>query len=182
MPRIYKNRGIIETQEHQVGQDGVRQINENHELPQIKTEQVDGEGLGGVIEKAGRHQQFNADGKLISDPTRGKKWIDEMAFMEELVTVIVHESTDKLAHPFPEVTVNNRVQRFVRGHEQQVKRKFLERLARAKLTTYDNQKTKDVDGEDTYRYPTHTALQFPFAVIGDSEKGKAWLKKVLAEA
>ena len=78
--------------------------------------------------------------------------------------------------------MNGRVQRFVRGHEQQVRRCFVERLARLKLTTFDNLKTKEVDGEDVYRYPTHTALVYPFVCINDSEKGKQWLKDILSQA
>ena len=104
-----------------------------------------------------------------------------MAFANEMVTVMVHPSTDKMAHPFPEVIVNGRVQRFVRGNEQNVRRCFVEKLARLKKTTYDNLKTKDVNGEDVYRYPTNTALEYPFVCINDSEKGKQWLKQILSE-
>ena len=148
-------RKMTESNEHKVGQDGVREFNDKNELPQIEVAPPEG---------------------------KSKKWMEDMAFANEMVTVMVHESTDKLAHPLPEVWVNGRVQRFVRGHEQQVRRCFVERLARLKLTTYDNLKTKDVDGEDVYRYPTHTGLVYDFTVIDDSEKGKQWLKGILAEA
>lgn len=126
--------------------------------------------------------ELNKPAIVQVDGAKPKEWLDEMQFMNEEVTVLVHESTDKNSHPFPEVTVNNRVQRFVRGVEQKVRRCYVERLARARLTTYDNVKFKRPDGEDDYHYPPHTGLVYPFAVIGDSEKGKAWLKKILAEA
>lgn len=155
MPRV-TTRKMVESQEQKVGQDGVREITENHEMTEQIIEPVDG--------------------------PRSKKWLDEMAFMNEMVTVRVHPTTDKNANPFPEVYVNGRVQRFVRGAEQQVRRCFVEVLARAKGTTYDNLKTKDVDGEDKYVYPSHTAEVYPFVVINDTPKGEAWLKKVLAEA
>lgn len=159
-PSKAKNRPVItrkmtETQEHKVGQDGVREFNENNELPQIQ---------------------------VVPPEGKSKKWLDDMAFANEIVTVLVHETTDKTANPFPEVIVNGRVQRFVRGHEQQVRRCFAEKLARMKKVTYDSMKTKDVDGEDVYRYPSHTALEFPFVIIGDSPKGERWLKQILSEA
>ena len=148
-------RPMVESQEQQVGQDGVREFNKDNELPHVEVAPPEG---------------------------KSRKWMEDMAFANEIVTVMVHESTDKMANPFPEIWVNGRVQRFVRGQEQQVRRCFVEKLARMKATTFDNLKTKDVDGEDVYRYPTHTALVYPFVCIGDSEKGKAWLKAILAEA
>lgn len=158
-------RKMVESQEQKVGQDGVREFNKDNELPHVQVEPPERRGKNGE-----------------SQGVRGQRWMDDMAFANEMVTVLIHESTDKLAHPFPEVTVNGRTQRFVRGHEQQVRRCYVEKLARLKLTTFDNVKTKDVDGEDVYRYPTHTGLVYPFVVIGDSEKGKQWLKGVLGES
>lgn len=148
-------RKMTESQEQQVGQDGVREFNADNELPQI------------AVTPPGK---------------KSKKWMEDMAFANEMVLVRVHEDTNKYANPFPEIWVNGRVQRFVRGHEQTVRRCYVEKLARLKLTTFDNLKTKDVDGEDVYRYPSHTGLLYPFVVIGDSPKGDRWLKDILAEA
>ena len=159
-------RKMTESQEQQVGQDGVREFDKNNELPQLNA--------ASPIDIAGKSRSKGGP--------RGQKWLDDMAFANEVVTVIVHESTDKLAHPFPEVWVNGRVQRFVRGHEQQVKRCFVEKLARLKKTTYDSLKTKDVDGEDVYRYPAHTALEYPFVLVNPTQKDTEWLKRILAEA
>lgn len=161
MPRIKKVAPVvrtdaIETGEQQIGQDGVRKFDEaTNTIPQLLVQPVEGD--------------------------KPREWYEEMAFMNEPVTVMVHDSTDELANPFPEVWVNGRVQRFVRGEEQIVRRCFVERLARAKVTKLQNVKAKNVDGEDTYHYPTRTGLAYPFAVINDTAKGKAWLKKVLAE-
>ena len=159
-PTKAKNRPVVirkttESQEQQGGQDGVREFNDKNELPHIQ---------------------------VVPPEGKSRKWMEDMAFANEMVTVMVHESTDKMAHPFPEVIVNGRVQRFVRGHEQSVRRCFVEKLARLKKVTFDNVKTRDVNGEDVYRYPTHVALEYPFVVIGDSERGKIWLKGILAES
>lgn len=156
MPRTYTRRKLDDANDHQIGQDSVRQFDDQNELTKPVVERVDG--------------------------MKPKAWMDEMEFMNEMVTVIVHQSTDKMAHPFPEVNVNGRVQRFVRGEEQTVRRCFLERLARLKHTTFENVKTKNPDGDDLYVYPSSTGLLYPFSVVNDSDKGKSWLKKVLAEA
>lgn len=183
MPRVYKQRKMVESQEQKVGQDGIREITKDHEMTKAASEVVDGHHLDGVIEiSTGQHARVDANGKIISNPTRGKKWMDEMAFMNEMVTVRVHPTTDKNANPFPEIWVNGRVQRFVRGAEQQVRRCFVEVLARSKGTTFDNVKVKDAEGEDKYVYPSNTAEIFPFTVINDSPKGEKWLKDVLKSA
>lgn len=165
MARVYK-RKMTESQEQKAGQDTTREFNADGELNKPRSETVDGHHL---IETAGAE-------------AGNKKWLDEMAFMNEEVTVRVHPSTDKNANPFPEVFVNGRVQRFVRGAEQKVRRCFVEVLARAKGTTFDNVKMKDPEGEDKYVYPTHTAEVYPFVVIGDTPKGDVWLKRVMAQA
>lgn len=116
----------------------------------------------------------------------GPEWKDKaalLAFMEEPVTVVVHTSSDKYAVQIPEIWVDGRVQRFLRGEEIVVKRKFVEGLARAKLDSYQNQEYTDENGDRNFRYPKSVALKYPFAVTRDENpRGAAWLKKVLAEA
>lgn len=173
MARTYTPRKMVESQEQQVGQDSTREFQDNGELNKPRSEQVDGHHLGGELDRIG----FDANGKRI----RSKKWHEEMAFMNEIVTVRVHPSTDKNANPLPDVYVNGRVQRFPRGEEIKCRRMFVERLARAKGTTFDNLKIKGPDGEDKFVYPTHTAEAYPFVVIDDTPKGQEWLKRILAE-
>lgn len=176
MTRQYTPRKMVESQELTAGQDSTREIvgdHGNEQMSPARSETVDGHHLGGELERIG----FDANGKRI----RSKKWHDEMAFANEPVTVRVHTTNDKNAHPLPEVWVNGRVQRFPRGEEIIVRRCFVERLARACATTFDNVKTKGPDGEDKYVYPSATAEVYPFTVIGDSPKGTAWLKTVMAQ-
>lgn len=108
-------------------------------------------------------------------------WADTMAFNEELVKVIVLESTEKFAEQIVEVGVNGVMQRFIRGEEQTVKRKYLEQLARAKMTTYTQQKIKDGEDNESYRNVPHTALRYPFTVTEDQNpRGADWLRMVKA--
>jgi hypothetical protein len=110
------------------------------------------------------------------------KWADNMAFNEEIVEVTVHTTSDKNAEPIVEVYNNGVPQRFIRGRRQPVKRKFVEVLARAKMTSYGNQKIMLDGGDETYVYPESTALRYPFTVHNDANpRGIDWLKSILAE-
>jgi hypothetical protein len=174
MTRQYVKRNMVESQELDIPQEGTREFAASGELNQVDSHSVDGHHAAPVLESLG----FDANGKRI----RPKKWYDEMAFMNEMVTVRIHPSTDRNAHPLPDVYVNGRVQRFPRGEELAVRRCFVEVLARSRLTTFDNQLIKDASGNDKYVYPAHTAEVYPFTVIGDSAKGEAWLKNVMRSA
>ena len=172
MARTYAKRNMVESQELAVPQEGTREFTESGELNKVEYQSVDGHHHTPTLDNLG----FDASGKRI----RPKKWHDEMAFMNEIVTVRVHPSTDRNAHPLPDIYVNGRVQRFPRGEEINVRRCFVEVLARARLTTHGNQKIQDANGDDKYIYPAHTAEVYPFTVINDSQKGEAWLKSVMA--
>lgn len=106
-----------------------------------------------------------------------------LAFMEEELLVVVHDSTNDNDEPIPAVWNSGRAQYFIRGQHQRVKRKFVEVLARLKITKYTQRLEKDGAGNDTYKNIPHTALRFPFSVIEDpsGQKGADWLKRVLAE-
>lgn len=114
----------------------------------------------------------------------GTDFYEELKFMEELVEVMVHESTSENAEPIVEVFHNVTSQRFIRGQVQTVKRKYLEVLARAKKTGFRQQVYADrLTGEAVQKMIPQTALQYPFNVVSDpNPRGAPWLRKVLAEA
>lgn len=122
----------------------------------------------------------------IIEPVEGPNWpikAEALAFMNESVEVLVHESTDQNAAPVVETWVNGRAQFFVRGQPQTVKRMFVGALARAKQTSYTQQRYTDKNGNDAIRNIQHTALRYPFSVVRDvNPRGVDWLKSVLAEA
>jgi len=109
---------------------------------------------------------------------------NELAFMEEMVEVVVHDTTDHNAEPIVQVGVNGRMQFFLRGRPQTVRRKFVEALARCKPVGYTQTKQYDErTGHVSMRMNPHRALRYPFSVIKVWNRGgAAWLKKVLAEA
>ncbi len=109
---------------------------------------------------------------------------DMERFMNEMVTVIVHDSNDDSDDPFVQTWVNGRMQMFLRGRPQTVRRCYVEALARSTRTTY-KQKLDERLGESVFNMMTpHRALRYPFAVIEDPSgaKGHAWLQTLLANS
>lgn len=103
------------------------------------------------------------------------------AFMNEMVTVVVHESTDPNAEAIPVLNCNNRNQPLVRGVPTPMRRLFVEILAHCKATTISQKPNPyELDRPHEIR---HTALKYPFAVIEDrNPKGRAWLQTLMQQA
>lgn len=105
-----------------------------------------------------------------------------LAFMNEPVTVAIHDSSGQHDDKVFDVSVNGRAVTFVRGQEYVVQRKFVEGLARAKPVHYDNQEYVDNDGVRKVRHPSRKGLRYPFAVVKDDNPlGRQWLKTILAQ-
>lgn len=147
------------------------------DLPVGQARHLDVPVEGSIRELARTDQEI----EVVPGPALGE-YAAALAFNEELVEVIVHESTDKNAEPVVDLYCNGVPQRFVRGRVQTVKRKYLEILARARITAM----TTDVQiqGDNVMnRINKHTALRYPFSVQRDANPtGAAWLRKILQEA
>lgn len=109
-----------------------------------------------------------------------EKYALEM-FMQELVCIRIHDTSDETMPAMPEVHNGGQSQYFIRMNPQWVKRLFIEPLARAKRTTYTQRETLDSEGRRTFVQIPHTALLYPFEILQDSEKGKRWVRSILAE-
>ena len=106
----------------------------------------------------------------------------KLAFMEEKIDVMVHESTDPNAEQIVETWVNGIAQRFVRGQVQTVRRKYVNVLACAKGTGIATREARDNNGDRTTVIVKHTALKYPFSVVRDENpRGALWLKSALAQ-
>jgi hypothetical protein len=106
----------------------------------------------------------------------------ELAFMEEKVEVMVHESTDENAENPVTVACNGVNQFFVRGMPQVVKRKYVEILARAKTTAISTREARDYAGDLTTQISKSTALRYPFSIVRDENpKGATWLRSILSQ-
>ena len=156
---VRSTRAFVETEEEEIGQNNVRNMR-----------------------STGRARD-SLDPPMVHrvDKRPSKEKLDTLSFMEEIVTVIVHDSTNPTDDPHPVVWNSGIRQQFERGAEQKVKRKFVWVLANARKTTYSQEKYKDAQGAEAYRNIPHTALMYPFSVIDDSEKGKTELRKLLSQ-
>lgn len=106
----------------------------------------------------------------------------KLAFMEEKIDVMVHESTDPNAEQIVETWANGVSQRFIRGQVQTVRRKFVGILAAAKSTGIATREARDNNGDRTTVIAKHTALKYPFSVVRDENpRGAQWLKSALAQ-
>lgn len=106
-----------------------------------------------------------------------------LAFMEEPVTIFVHETTNPNEEQFCFNGVNGEypvpgVPWLQRGKEYTVKRKFVANWLTAKTTTYTQPFAKETTDKANYMRP-HTAVRYPFSIIQDSQKGMAWAKELM---
>lgn len=124
----------------------------------------------------------SVDDDIVLDNKRySKDKLDIELFMQELVCVRLADSTDDTQIPIPQSVNSGKIQYFVRGKIQWVKRLYLEPLARAKKTTYSQTLVTHDNGVQGYMQIPHTSLMYPFEVIEDTQKGRAWLARILAE-
>lgn len=111
-----------------------------------------------------------------ADRMPDKDHADTLALNETIVKVRVHDTTDKTATPLPDVYVNGRGQRFIRGMVQDVKWKFVEALARQRETTYTQEQLPNMGG---YRNIPHTVLKYPFDLVEAPQKLRDRLKLIM---
>jgi hypothetical protein len=103
------------------------------------------------------------------------------AFMNELVTVMVHSTTDENQPPQVIVNCNGMNQPIMRGYPTKVRRKYVEILARMKETKY-SQVTRNPSAPDQIDLVARHGLSYPFDLVDDANpRGRAWLQNVLAE-
>lgn len=104
------------------------------------------------------------------------------AFMNDILTVTVHQSTEEGSLDFAPPQVNGLNQPILRGVESKVKRKYIEALARCRSTKYIQQVINPSKPENI-QMVERCQLTYPFAVLHDpSPKGRAWLEGILAQA
>jgi hypothetical protein len=136
------------------------------------------------VKKVKRTDQ-NLESEIVTVKGDGldNSYAAKLAFLEEPVEVMVHESTDQNAEPIVHVACNGVNQFFPRGEVVTVKRKFLGVLASSKITSVTVKDVRSQDGDVINRINKHTALRFPFSVVRDSNPlGAAWLKSILNAA
>jgi hypothetical protein len=108
-------------------------------------------------------------------------YVSTLAFMEEPIEILVHETSDENAEN-PVIVGNNGVfKAFFRGQPTIAKRKFVDSLivktGRVTTPEYINN-----GGERARAIRQHSAHKYPFSVLKDSNpKGAEWLRQRMAD-
>ncbi len=125
-------------------------------------------GKGGGIDKVAESKFFEL--------------AEESAFMNQEVLIIVHENADKQVYDFVVPSVNGITQPIFRGVKSVVKRKYVEALARARYTSYE-QITPDPSKPANILMKARTVICDPFTVLKDENPvGKEWLESIAKAA
>jgi hypothetical protein len=132
--------------------------------------------------KDGRPELESSVVEVVDRPVDPEK-LAMLQFMEDELTIYIHTTTDQMAAQIVDLYNGSNKCFLYRGKEATIKRYFVEQLARAKETTYTQNKVRMDDGTEQYVSVGHTALRYPFSVKHDPHpRGADWLKHVLAEA
>jgi len=119
---------------------------------------------------------------MVVDGPSINEYAKALAFMEEPVTVLVHEAATDNETPLVDVYVNGVAQYFIRGEPVTCKRKYVEGLCRAKPTHISTSVEERNSENPSNKVSRRSSLRYPFSVIEDKNpNGAAWLRKTLAE-
>lgn len=149
----------------------IRKMIEPEQVGQDGTARFDEEGL------------IKPEQKTLDDPDiRGK--LEKLEFYKEEVTIRFDEVADENADPRFTIWHNGIAYNFSRGEEFTVPRYVVSELAEARRTGYGNKLVVDrVTGEQSYEYPSHTGLRYPFVVVEDrNPQGAQWYRAKMRSA
>jgi len=127
-----------------------------------------GVALDGLIQEADRD--------LVMNPAS----MDYERFMNQILTIHVHDAGGPEDSDFCEVTVNGEYKLIVRGETADIKRCHAEVLARAKHMRVVQKKVTQNDGSIGYEERAVLKHTYPFSVIHDpaGRRGADWLKQL----
>ena len=101
-------------------------------------------------------------------------------FMHEVLTILVHPSSEEGALDIAPPQVNGLNQPIIRGVESKIKRKYVEALARCRVTKYE-QRVQDASRPENIQMVERTTLSYPFAVLHDpNPRGRQWLEAIVS--
>lgn len=104
----------------------------------------------------------------------------ELLFNEEIVEVMLHETTDANAENPVFTACNGVSQYFFRGVPQQVKRKYVAILAACKEHGISTPEYTQGDGARAMGIKRTSSLKYPFSIIHDpNPRGAEWLRSLL---
>lgn len=130
----------------------------------------------------GAEQNLSLHLDAVAADANLNRLIAQETFMNEIVEVFVHSSSDENAPDHFILNVNGSNQPVFRGHVTPMKRMFLEVLARMKETKYSQRNMDFSAPEKSNQIIPRTAQVYPFEIVKDPNRnGPAWLHKILSE-
>jgi hypothetical protein len=147
----------------------------------IRTSDVEGPKGSTVDLSSGIEQIERPDLITVTDDTMQsphvKEYARDLAFMEDILTIMVGESTDPNADNPVLCSVNGEKRSLMRGVEYKLHRKFVDSLIKRE----DRIKTvnfRDPENVDQTRVDKIPALRYPLSIISDpaGEVGRRWFQ------
>lgn len=136
------------------------------------------------IEKVLENTDFQIAGDLVGFSEKAK----QLAFLEEKVVINILNANDDNQDNFVFLQINGEgagdknIPWLPRGVDVTVKRKFVEKLMRARPTRYKSRERFDQNGNRTYEQTATSALMYPFITVRDDNPlGDQWRKTIMAE-
>lgn len=117
----------------------------------------------------------------VTKDVLNKEYLEELAFMDEMMEILVQESTNPNdENPVP-IGCNGVIVHIFRGKPTVLKRKFVNNLI-VKSTRVTTPEYINGAGERAFKIVQQNALKYPFMVLRDpSPKGGEWLARRMAE-
>jgi hypothetical protein len=127
------------------------------------------------------------DQVIVADASDGLKstdYLDELAFMNEEIEIILNRGREKHAPEFEQFGVNGRIIWIKAGVPTRIKRCYLEVMARSQPVDIRTHSGEDQSDALTFNRVERTqSAGFSFSVLKDpNPKGAAWLAKVIRES
>lgn len=124
-------------------------------------------------------ERHDLESNMVSniDNPVAQEYLKDLKFMEDEVTIVVGETTDKNAEDPVPASVNGEKRLFSRGVEYKVARKFVDSLIKAEESIQTVQ-YKDAEGVDQTKVIRKPALKYPLSIINDpaGEVGRRWFQ------
>jgi hypothetical protein len=114
----------------------------------------------------------------VASGPKAEDYAAEMAFNEDMLTIVIHQSADPKPEDPVQVGVNGRNAYIWRGQKTMVPRKYVEVLLRAQTNAVQQDVTarEEVDFNRLTIRPTQ---RYPLSVLHDpSPRGQAWLQAI----
>jgi len=122
------------------------------------------------------------DETIIEPPSQS--WAEDEAFLNEMVKIHVapapYESNTSYSQTTIDLSVNGKPMLLECGMEYTLPRRYVQALARSKKARYVQTESEEQYNRGLNRmvYSRQSINRFPFSVIQDTDKGRAWLKGI----